>query len=103
MKIRTTLTLALTVVLCSGPGPAALAQSAGGMPADSGAVAGKHFDPKGKMPSKFTIELRNGLRKTLPFEDKRDVDEAKKGFVAAPAYRQIMAEAGNVAWDMGSY
>jgi len=63
----------------------------------------KHFDPKGKMPSKFTIELQNGLRKSLPFEDKRDFDEAKKGFIAAPEYKQIMAEAGHVAWDMGSY
>lgn len=63
----------------------------------------KHFDPKGKMPSKFTIELQNGLRKSLPFQDKRDFEEAKKGFIAAPDYKQIMAEAGNVAWDMGSY
>jgi alkyl sulfatase BDS1-like metallo-beta-lactamase superfamily hydrolase len=63
----------------------------------------KHFDPKGKMPSKFTLELQNGLRKSLPFEDKRDFEEAKKGFIAAPPYKQIMAEAGNVAWDMGSY
>jgi alkyl sulfatase BDS1-like metallo-beta-lactamase superfamily hydrolase len=63
----------------------------------------KHFDPKGKLPSKFTIELQNGLRKTLPFEDKRDFEEAKKGFIAAPAFKQIMAEKGNVAWDMGSY
>jgi len=63
----------------------------------------KHFDPKGKLPSEFTIELQNGLRKTLPFEDKRDFEEAKKGFIAAPAYKQIMAEKGNVAWDMGSY
>jgi alkyl sulfatase BDS1-like metallo-beta-lactamase superfamily hydrolase len=66
-------------------------------------MEGKHFDPKGKMPSKFTIELQNGLRKSLPFEDKRDFEEAKKGFIAAPPYKQIMAEAGNVAWDMGSY
>jgi alkyl sulfatase BDS1-like metallo-beta-lactamase superfamily hydrolase len=63
----------------------------------------KHFDPKGKMPSVFTTELQEGLRKSLPFEDKRDFDEAKKGFIAAPEYKQIMAEAGHVAWDMGSY
>ena len=63
----------------------------------------KHFDAKGKMPSEFTIELQNGLRKSLPFEDKRDFDEAKKGFIAAPDYKQIMADAGHVAWDMGSY
>ncbi len=63
----------------------------------------KHFHPKGKMPSKFTIELQDGLRKTLPFEDKRDFEEVKHGFIAAPTYKQIMAEAGHVAWDMGSY
>ena len=63
----------------------------------------KHFDPKGKLPSEFTIEFQNGQRKTLPFEDKRDFDEAKKGFIAAPEYKHIMAEAGHVAWDMASY
>lgn len=63
----------------------------------------KHFDRKGKGPSRFTITLQNGLRKSLPFEDKRDFEEAKKGFIAAPPYKKIMAEAGHVAWDMGSY
>jgi alkyl sulfatase BDS1-like metallo-beta-lactamase superfamily hydrolase len=63
----------------------------------------KHFHPKGKLPSKFTIELQKGLRATLPFEDERDFEEAKRGFIAAPPYKQIMAEAGNVAWDIGSY
>jgi len=63
----------------------------------------KHFDAKGKLPSKFTIELQAELRKSLPFDDKRDFEEARKGFIAAPDYKQIMAEAGNVAWDMGSY
>jgi alkyl sulfatase BDS1-like metallo-beta-lactamase superfamily hydrolase len=62
-----------------------------------------HFDPKGKEPSQFTIDLQNRLRDSLPFEDKRDFDEARKGFIAKPGYNQIMAEAGNVAWDMGSY
>lgn len=81
----------------------AIAAGGGGVVADPGAREGKHFDVKGKMPSKFTIELQNGLRKSLPFEDKRDFEEAKKGFIAAPTYKQIKAEAGNVAWDMGSY
>jgi alkyl sulfatase BDS1-like metallo-beta-lactamase superfamily hydrolase len=63
----------------------------------------KHFDAKGKPPSQYTIELQNALRKSLPFEDQRDFEESKKGFIAAPDYKQIMAEAGNVAWDMGSY
>ena len=63
----------------------------------------QHFHPKGKPPSKFTIELQQGLRATLPFEDQRDFEEAKKGFIAAPPYKQIKAEAGHVAWDMASY
>jgi alkyl sulfatase BDS1-like metallo-beta-lactamase superfamily hydrolase len=63
----------------------------------------QHFDPKGKPPSSFTIQFQSGLRKNLPFEDERDFAEAQKGFIAAPAYQQIMAEAGHVAWDMGCY
>jgi len=62
-----------------------------------------HFDPNGTMPSTYTIELRKNVYATLPFDDKRDFEEAKKGFIAEPPYTQIMADAGNVAWDMGSY
>jgi len=89
----------LGLVLSAG----AWAAGAGGVLSDPGAAKGEHFDPKGKQPSTFTIELQKGLRETLPFEDERDFEEAKRGFVAAPPYKQIMAEAGNVAWDMGSY
>jgi alkyl sulfatase BDS1-like metallo-beta-lactamase superfamily hydrolase len=68
------------------------------------ALAGsQHFHEKGKLPSKFTIEKQQQLRKTLPFADKKDFEEQKKGFIAAPDYKQIMAEKGHVAWDMGKY
>ena len=63
----------------------------------------KHFHPKGKFPSEFTIDAQIKQREMLPFDDERDFEEAKKGFIAAPDYTQIMAEAGNVAWDIGSY
>ena len=63
----------------------------------------QHFDPNGKPPSTFTLELRKGVTATLPFDDKRDFEEAKKGFIAEPPYKQIKADAGQVAWDMGSY
>ena len=78
------------------------AAGGGTMQPAPGAIESNHFDPKGKLPSRFTTELQNGLRKTLPFEDKRDFEEAKRGFIAAPPYKRIMADAGNVAWDMGS-
>lgn len=71
--------------------------------ASSAADSSTHFDPKGKMPSTYTIELQTGLRASLPFDDKRDAEEAKKGFIAAPTYKQIKAEDGHVAWDIGSY
>ncbi len=63
----------------------------------------KHFDPKGKDPSRFTISKWEELKSTLPFEDKQDFEEQKKGFIAAPDFKQIMAEDGHVAWDMGRY
>jgi alkyl sulfatase BDS1-like metallo-beta-lactamase superfamily hydrolase len=66
-------------------------------------MALEHFDPKGKPPSTFTIAFQNELRGSLPFEDQRDFEEAQRGFLAAPAYKQILAEAGHVAWDMGCY
>lgn len=65
--------------------------------------AQEHFDPKGKVPTSHTLELMTELRATLPFEDERDFEEAKQGFIAAPPYKQIMAEGGHVAWDMESY
>ncbi|MGB5590164.1 MAG: MBL fold metallo-hydrolase, partial [Gammaproteobacteria bacterium] len=51
-----------------------------------------HFSPKGKLPSKYTIEKQQQQRKILPFADKRDFEEQSKGFIAAPDYTQIMAE-----------
>lgn len=79
------------------------AAGGGGVNVDSGAAEGKHFDPKGKAPSSHTLTIIERLRDSLPFEDQRDFEEAKRGFIAAPDYKQIMAEAGNVAWDMASY
>ena len=79
------------------------AQQASMPPAETKPIHPGHFDPLGKEPSTFTLELRDGLKATLPFDDQRDFEEAKKGFIAEPPYRKIMADAGHVAWDMESY
>ncbi|MCH7518991.1 MAG: MBL fold metallo-hydrolase [Candidatus Dadabacteria bacterium] len=63
----------------------------------------EHFDPKGKPPSDSTVERNNQLRKSLPFSDKRDFEEQKKGFIAKPEYDQIKNESGEVVWDIGRY
>ena len=59
-----------------------------------------HFHPKGKAPSKFTIEALQKARATLPFADTRDFDENKRGLLAPMPDMKIMADAGHVAWDM---
>lgn len=63
----------------------------------------EHFHELGKQPSAATIAARAAARERLPFDDERDFEEARRGFIAAPPYRQIMAAAGHVAWDMGNY
>jgi len=95
----------LTLLLASLLPAIAFAQTPGaGLKAvEQRASATTHFDALGKPASKFTLELRNGQKASLPFADKRDFDEAKKGFIAEPSYTKIMADAGHVAWDMGSY
>lgn len=60
-------------------------------------------NPKAKAPSPYTVAAQNALRQSLPFDDKRDFEEAKKGFVAAPPFTKIMTADGRVAWDMDSY
>ena len=62
-----------------------------------------HSHPKGKLPSQYTLEQQPALRASLPFEDQRDFQESKRGFVAAPPYRQIKNEAGDVVWNMAAY
>jgi alkyl sulfatase BDS1-like metallo-beta-lactamase superfamily hydrolase len=59
-----------------------------------------HFHPKGKAPSKFTIDILKKAGSTLPFEDTRDFEEFKKGLIAPMKEMKIMADAGHVAWDM---
>jgi alkyl sulfatase BDS1-like metallo-beta-lactamase superfamily hydrolase len=86
----------------SATGPAAAA-GGGAAQTDPGAMESKHFDSKGKLPSRHTIGRQEQLRGSLPFDDERDFEEQKRGFIASPGYKQIMAEAGHVAWDMGSY
>jgi alkyl sulfatase BDS1-like metallo-beta-lactamase superfamily hydrolase len=66
-------------------------------------IAPGHFHAKGKAPSSFTIEAQRQQRLILPFSDRRDFDEADKGFIAAPDYRRIMTDKGGVAWDIGRY
>ena len=71
--------------------------------AKEAAPAKGHFHPKGKAPSKHTLEVLKKAKATLPFADKRDFDEQKKGLIAPMKQLKIKADAGHVAWDMERY
>ena len=62
-----------------------------------------HFNTKGAPASVHTAALQQALRESLPFDDERDFDESRRGFIAEPASKQILGAQGNVVWDMGRY
>ena len=56
-----------------------------------------------KPPSEHTRKHQAKLRQSLPFDDRRDFDEQQRGFVAAPPYRRIESNSGELVWDIGQY
>ena len=62
-----------------------------------------HFHPKGKPPSEHTLKIFENARQILPFSDRQDFEEWERGFIARREDPKIMADAGNVAWDMERY
>ena len=56
-----------------------------------------------RLPSQFTIEAQQEQRRVLPFADKQDFEEAKRGFIAAPPFRKIMNDKGEVAWNIDKW
>jgi alkyl sulfatase BDS1-like metallo-beta-lactamase superfamily hydrolase len=65
--------------------------------------AHRHFHELGQMPSEHTIAAHRATTSSLPFDDVRDFEEARRGFIAAPAERRILGASGNVVWDIGAY
>ena len=53
--------------------------------------------------SLHTKARQDALRDSLPFEDQRDFEEHKRGFIAEPPYRTIVDENGKTVWDMVQY
>jgi alkyl sulfatase BDS1-like metallo-beta-lactamase superfamily hydrolase len=50
-----------------------------------------------------TRRRQEEVRRTLPFHDERDFEDARRGFVATLAPGVIHALAGSVAWDLDSF
>ena len=63
----------------------------------------KHFHSQGKPPSKHTLAVIKKARESMPFDDTRDFDEARKGFIAPLNSMIVKADAGHTAWDIARY
>lgn len=81
----------------------ALLSESPAMAQEARATLDAHFHPKGKAPSEHTMRVIEAAKATLPFDDTRDFDEQARGLIAERAARQIMADAGNVAFDRADY
>ena len=81
---------------------ALLEEQAAAAPAPAAPPSG-HFHPKGKPPSEHTLKVLREAKAKLPFHDRRDFAENKKGLIAPMKDLKIKADAGHVAWDMERY
>ncbi|MBV8802361.1 MAG: MBL fold metallo-hydrolase, partial [Gammaproteobacteria bacterium] len=59
--------------------------------------------PTPKEPTSFTLEKNTNSAKQLPFTDKKDFDDAKKGFIATMPNLLIKKEDGQIVWDLSPY
>lgn len=91
------------VALADSAGAASPAGTAANPLVDPNAFQNRHFSPEGKPPSEATLELRRKVAADLPFADTRDFEEARRGFIAPLPSNTVMADAGNIAWDLESY
>ncbi|EGQ7810580.1 MBL fold metallo-hydrolase [Vibrio parahaemolyticus] len=58
-------------------------------------------DPKDA--TKATIDVNNQVKEDLPFSDKKDFDNAQKGFIAKQEVVTIKNDNGDVVWDLEAY
>ena len=89
--------------ICAPHWGEALAAGAGSGEPQYAASPDEHFHPLGKPPSSYTLEVIRKARKSMPFDDKRDFEEADKGLIAPLKSKIVMADAGHVAWDIERY
>ena len=60
-------------------------------------------DTSSKPASPTTVTRNRQARASLPIGDARDLEESRRGFIAAPTDRRILDGKGAVVWDMARY
>ncbi|MCL1068492.1 MBL fold metallo-hydrolase [Shewanella olleyana] len=56
-----------------------------------------------KPATQYTIERNQAVLKSLPFSDKQDFENAKRGFIASPDVLTITNKEGTPVWDLEEY
>jgi len=56
-----------------------------------------------KPATKYTIDANQAVLESLPFSDKKDFEDAQRGFIARPDTVSIRDSAGNLVWDLEEY
>lgn len=56
-----------------------------------------------KPATKATMDVNNAVKQSLPFNEKRDFENAQKGFIAKQDVVTIKDAQGNVVWDLEQY
>ncbi len=59
-----------------------------------------HVLPQSKKPSPHTLEVLRQAKTKLPFADRADFEEYRRGFLAPMKDLKIASDAGHLAWDM---
>lgn len=53
-----------------------------------------------KEASEFTKKVNEKVKKSLPFENTKDFDDAKKGFIGTWDHVKVDTEDGHAVWDL---
>jgi alkyl sulfatase BDS1-like metallo-beta-lactamase superfamily hydrolase len=60
-------------------------------------------DPSSKDATKYTVEANKAVANALPFSDKKDFEDAQRGFIAKPDTVTIKDANDNIVWDLEEY
>ncbi len=69
-----------------------------------GGKSGSGADEHGfTAPTKYTAEINDSFYKKLPFKNKQDFEDAKRGFIGTTDELKLTDKEGNVIWDLKRY
>jgi len=65
--------------------------------------SGPAGQPAASAATRHTIDANDSVARKLPLEDRRDFEDARRGFIASDAPLRIAGPDGKVAWDLEAY